>query len=85
VHWLQHLRDNVGFRGWRFDFAKVGLSWLVVLWCCAHLTCAHTNTHTHPQGYGAQYIKQYVHESGAGGDMNVGELWADLDWQDGGE
>lgn len=24
VHWMQHLRDNVGFRGWRFDFAKVG-------------------------------------------------------------
>jgi alpha-amylase len=22
THWLQHLRDNVGFRGWRFDFAK---------------------------------------------------------------
>lgn len=24
VHWMQHLRDNVGYRGWRFDFAKVG-------------------------------------------------------------
>jgi len=23
VHWLQHLRDDIGFRGWRFDFAKV--------------------------------------------------------------
>lgn len=23
VHWLQHLRDNIGYRGWRFDFAKV--------------------------------------------------------------
>lgn len=24
VHWMQHLRDNIGYRGWRFDFAKVG-------------------------------------------------------------
>lgn len=23
VHWMQHLRDNIGYRGWRFDFAKV--------------------------------------------------------------
>ncbi|KAF8061950.1 AMY1.2 [Scenedesmus sp. PABB004] len=57
VHWLQHLRDNVGFTGWRFDFAR---------------------------GYGAQFIKQYVHDSGAGTDLNVGELWVDLQWEDGG-
>lgn len=23
MHWMQHLRDNIGYRGWRFDFAKV--------------------------------------------------------------
>jgi alpha-amylase len=22
THWMQHLRDNVGFTGWRFDFAR---------------------------------------------------------------
>lgn len=37
------------------------------------------------QGYGSTFIKQYVHDSGAGGDMNVGEFWADLHWEDGGE
>jgi hypothetical protein len=37
------------------------------------------------QGYGSTFIKQYVMDSGAGGDMNVGEFWADLHWEDGGE
>lgn len=31
VHWLQHLRDNVGFKGWRFDFAKVRHTSVAVL------------------------------------------------------
>jgi glycosidase len=30
VHWMQHLRDNVGYRGWRFDFAKVCWKWVFV-------------------------------------------------------
>jgi hypothetical protein len=55
---MQHLRDNIGYRGWRFDFAK---------------------------GYGSTFIKQYVMDSGAGGDMNVGEFWSDMHWEDGGE
>lgn len=37
------------------------------------------------QGYGAQFIPQYVEDSGAAGDLNVGELWVDLNWEDGGE
>lgn len=37
------------------------------------------------QGYGSTFIKQYVMDSGAGGDMNVGEFWADLHWEEGGE
>jgi len=37
------------------------------------------------QGYGASFILQYVQDSGAGGDMNVGELWSDMQWDDGGE
>jgi hypothetical protein len=24
---LQHLRDNIGFQGWRFDFARVSAFW----------------------------------------------------------
>jgi hypothetical protein len=35
VHWLQHLRDNIGFTGWRFDFAKVCVGWLV----CVFFVC----------------------------------------------
>lgn len=23
-HWLQHLKRDIGFEGWRFDFVKVG-------------------------------------------------------------
>lgn len=37
------------------------------------------------QGYGASFIKQYVQDSGAGGDMNVGELWSDMQWDDAGK
>jgi hypothetical protein len=37
------------------------------------------------QGYGSSFIKQYVMESGAGTDMNVGEFWSDMQWEDGGE
>lgn len=37
------------------------------------------------QGYGSSFIKQYVMDSGAGGDMNVGEFWSDMHWEDGGE
>ncbi|KAF6262946.1 glycoside hydrolase superfamily [Scenedesmus sp. NREL 46B-D3] len=55
VHWLQHLRDNVGFTGWRFDFAR---------------------------GYAAKYIQQYVEGSGTQDDLNVGEVWTDLHWDD---
>ena len=37
VDWLTWMRTDLGFGGWRFDFAK---------------------------GYGAEFIKQYVEESG---------------------
>eukprot|EP00878_Enallax_costatus_P012740 GHUV01013304.1.p1 GENE.GHUV01013304.1~~GHUV01013304.1.p1 ORF type:complete len:368 (+),score=80.23 GHUV01013304.1:345-1448(+) len=56
THWLKHLRDNIGFCGWRFDFAK---------------------------GFAAKYIKEYVDGSGCTDDLNVGELWVDLDWGSG--
>jgi alpha-amylase len=36
------------------------------------------------QGYGSSFIREYVHESGAGEDMNVGEFWSDMHWEDGG-
>lgn len=47
--------------------------------------CARIGVCVLPQGYGSTFIKQYVMDSGAGGDMNVGEFWADLHWEDGGE
>eukprot|EP00879_Flechtneria_rotunda_P030447 GHRR01033080.1.p1 GENE.GHRR01033080.1~~GHRR01033080.1.p1 ORF type:complete len:219 (+),score=42.37 GHRR01033080.1:447-1103(+) len=31
THWLQHLRENVGFTGWRFDFAKVSRTTRIIL------------------------------------------------------
>lgn len=37
------------------------------------------------QGYGSSFIRQYVMDSGAGGDMNVGEFWSDMQWEEGGE
>eukprot|EP00775_Hariotina_reticulata_P005433 gene5433-5666_t len=57
THWLQHLRDNIGFQGWRFDFAR---------------------------GYAARFVAEYIEQSGASGDLNVGELWVDMHWEDGG-
>lgn len=62
----------------------------------AHIRYNHTPTHIHTllhmrmcvsplQGYGSKFIQQYVMDSGAGGDMNVGEFWSDMHWEDGGE
>jgi hypothetical protein len=136
VHWLQHLRDNIGFKGWRFDFAKVWHTWiagelpnlrllcaavdgsgvkmqcavLVPAWCDAQqvsrgqkstslmlvqpvfsMQLCVPDSHLMPmldschlQGYGSSFIREYVHESGAGDEMNVGEFWSDMHWEDGG-
>lgn len=54
-------------------------------WRQSHDMCVHVcDCLLLPQGYGSTFIKQYVVDSGAGGDMNVGEFWADLHWEDGG-
>jgi hypothetical protein len=36
------------------------------------------------QGYAARFVAEYVEKSGAAGDLNVGELWVDMCWEDGG-
>lgn len=52
VHWLQHLRDNIGYRGWRFDFAKV---------CCmALLECVLGMCYWHAQCDGALDLCSHV-------------------------
>eukprot|EP00877_Chromochloris_zofingiensis_P005318 jgi/Chrzof1/14788/Cz09g16070.t1 len=56
-HWLQHLKRDIGFEGWRFDFVK---------------------------GFAGRFITEYVDKSTGGDALNVGELWVDLDWQEGG-
>lgn len=36
------------------------------------------------QGFAGRFITEYVDKSTGGDALNVGELWVDLDWQEGG-